>query len=91
LAAFSHQAATSKHPTRVVITLTARGSVISKLTRVHLKHCSWSLGSAKAKHFKKGRSKIRIVVERKREATVGHVRFHAIAKAGGDRAVSARV
>jgi len=91
LASFSHEAATSKHPTRVVITITARGSLIKKLTKVHLTACTWSLGSPKAKTFKKGRSQIRIVVNRKKESTVGHVSFHAISKAGNDRSVSARV
>lgn len=91
LAGFSYQAATSKHPTRVVITITARGSAIKKLTKVHLAHCTWSLGSATSKHFKKGRSQIRIVVNRKHESKVGHARFHAIDKAGDDRAVSTRV
>jgi hypothetical protein len=75
----------------VVITITARGSLIAKLTKVHLVDCKWSLGSPTTKKFKKGRSQIRIVVDRKHESTAGHVRFHAITKAGNDRAVSARV
>jgi hypothetical protein len=79
LAGFSHQSATSSHPSRVVITLVARGSKITKLTHVKLRHCTWSLGSAKNKTFKKsGKRKVRIVVNRSHESTRGSVRFYAV-------------
>jgi hypothetical protein len=62
----------------VVITLVARGSKITKLTHVSLKHCTWSLGKASSKSFGKGKRKVRIVVNRSHESTKGSVSFWAV-------------
>ncbi|HVT22628.1 MAG TPA: hypothetical protein VHE57_14705 [Mycobacteriales bacterium] len=62
----------------MVITLVARGSKITKLTHVKLRHCTWSLGSAKSKHFGHGKRQVRVVVNRSHESTRGTVRFWAV-------------
>jgi hypothetical protein len=91
VAAFSHEAATSAHPTRVVITLTARGSKIAKLNHVKLKHCKWNLGKVGAKHFKGGKRIVRVVVARTHEATKGSVKFRVYNERGKYRLVKSRV
>jgi len=91
LAGFSHQSATSTHPTRVVITLFARGSKITKLTHVKLKHCTWSLGKAGAKDFGNGKRKVKIIVNRSHESTKGSITFWAVDAAHQHRVVKASV
>jgi hypothetical protein len=91
LAGFSYQSASGSHPTRVVITLLARGSKITKLTHVKLQHCTWSLGKPHTKAFKPGKRKVRIVVNRNHESTKGHVRFNAVDAAHQHRVVKATV
>ncbi|HVV77513.1 MAG TPA: hypothetical protein VHC43_15925 [Mycobacteriales bacterium] len=88
---FRHETATNKHRTRLIITLFARGSRVTDLIDVKLRHCKWSLGSAKAKHFKGGRNKLRIVVTRSHQSTKGKVRFRIVDAAGQKRAVKAHV
>lgn len=69
----------------------ARGSRIKSLVDVKLRHCAWSLGSVTAKHFKKSRSKLKIVITRKNQATKGLVRFRVVNAAGQRKLVKARV
>ncbi|HVT65943.1 MAG TPA: hypothetical protein VHD81_12380 [Mycobacteriales bacterium] len=91
LAGFSHESATGKHPTRVVITLVARGSKITKLTHVKLKGCTWSLGKPTSKTFKGGKRKVKIVVNRRHASTKGSISFYAFDAANQHRVVKSAV
>lgn len=91
LAGFSHESATGSHPTRVVITLVARGSKITKLTHVKLRGCKWSLGKATSKSFGKGKRQVKIVVNRSHAATKGSVSFWAVDAVNQHRVVKSAV
>jgi hypothetical protein len=88
---FRHERATKHHLARVVITVVARGSRITKLIDVRLRHCGWNLGSAQSKHFKGGRDKLRIVVTRRHRGTAGKVVFRIVDAAGQEIFVTAHV
>jgi hypothetical protein len=88
---FTRQKATKKHPARLLIKLVANGSLITDLLDVQLKHCTWSLGSAKAKHYKGGRHKLWIYVTRKHKGTKGSIRFRMVDAAGQKTLVRSHV
>lgn len=69
----------------------ARGSRITGLSNVKLRHCKWNLGKPGSKHFKGGRNKVRIVVTRRVQGTKGSVRFTVLDAAGQRRLVKAHV
>ncbi|MGN6472849.1 MAG: hypothetical protein ACTHK4_04245 [Mycobacteriales bacterium] len=74
-----------------MITIVARGSRITELTSVRLRHCVWNLGSAQTKEFPGGRDKLRIVVTRRHRGTKGLVRFHIVDTNGQEIFLSAHV
>jgi len=65
----------------------ARGSRITDLVRVKLRHCVWSLGTARSKHFAGGKNKVKIVIIRKHQGTRGSVRFTVVDAAGQKKLV----
>lgn len=84
-------AATRNQPAKVVVTVIAQGSRITQITNVHLQHCTWNLGTAQAKAWTGGRNRLRIVISRKSQPTVGQARFRIFDAAGDRTNVSARV
>jgi hypothetical protein len=71
--------------------MVANGSLITDLINVRLRHCDWSLGSAKSKHFKGGRQKVLVYVTRKHAGTKGSVRFQMVDAAGQKTLIKSNV
>ncbi|MGN6472851.1 MAG: hypothetical protein ACTHK4_04255 [Mycobacteriales bacterium] len=88
---FKHEKRTKHHFARLIIRIVANGSLITDLKHVHLRHCDWNLGSARAKHYNGGRQKLWIAVTRKHQHTKGSESFYVVDAAGQRTLVTGRV